>query len=105
MSDVRLTLIRLSFGLVERSSQVDIRIPLFKDENTPEFLRQNKASSINGEGGDGPLAPLQRAIPPTIHMDAMAFGMGCCCLQVTFQVCIPVHLSSVVIVLMKLSGT
>ena len=20
-----------------------------------------------------------------IHMDAMAFGMGCCCLQVTFQ--------------------
>jgi hypothetical protein len=23
-----------------------------------------------------------------IHMDAMAFGMGCCCLQCTFQVCI-----------------
>ena len=23
---------------------------------------------------------------PTIHMDAMAFGMGCCCLQVTMQV-------------------
>eukprot|EP00588_Corethron_pennatum_P000125 CAMPEP_0194298420 /NCGR_PEP_ID=MMETSP0169-20130528/60152_1 /TAXON_ID=218684 /ORGANISM="Corethron pennatum, Strain L29A3" /LENGTH=1095 /DNA_ID=CAMNT_0039048397 /DNA_START=160 /DNA_END=3448 /DNA_ORIENTATION=+ len=22
---------------------------------------------------------------PAIHMDAMAFGMGCCCLQVTFQ--------------------
>lgn len=22
-----------------------------------------------------------------IHMDAMAFGMGCCCLQVTMQVC------------------
>lgn len=22
---------------------------------------------------------------PCIHMDAMAFGMGCCCLQVTFQ--------------------
>lgn len=25
------------------------------------------------------------ALPPTIHMDAMAFGMGSCCLQVTFQ--------------------
>ena len=23
--------------------------------------------------------------PPTIHMDAMGFGMGSCCLQVTFQ--------------------
>lgn len=22
---------------------------------------------------------------PAIHMDAMAFGMGCCCLQTTFQ--------------------
>lgn len=24
-------------------------------------------------------------LPPTIHMDAMGFGMGSCCLQVTFQ--------------------
>ena len=24
-------------------------------------------------------------VPGYIHMDAMAFGMGCCCLQVTFQ--------------------
>ena len=35
-----------------------------------------------GEGGD--------TAPPhgtDVHMDAMAFGMGCCCLQVTFQVC------------------
>lgn len=22
---------------------------------------------------------------PGIYMDAMAFGMGCCCLQITFQ--------------------
>ncbi len=22
---------------------------------------------------------------PAVHMDAMAFGMGCCCLQITFQ--------------------
>eukprot|EP00588_Corethron_pennatum_P017717 CAMPEP_0194304804 /NCGR_PEP_ID=MMETSP0171-20130528/2425_1 /TAXON_ID=218684 /ORGANISM="Corethron pennatum, Strain L29A3" /LENGTH=821 /DNA_ID=CAMNT_0039056163 /DNA_START=130 /DNA_END=2591 /DNA_ORIENTATION=- len=26
-----------------------------------------------------------QSLRPAIHMDAMAFGMGCCCLQVTFQ--------------------
>jgi len=31
-----------------------------------------------------PSLDLDRVIP-AIHMDAMAFGMGCCCLQVTFQ--------------------
>lgn len=50
--------------------KVDIQIPLFRDERTPEFQE----------------ASLQESSPPTIHMDAMAFGMGCCCLQVTFQV-------------------
>ena len=29
--------------------------------------------------------PEQR--PDHIYMDAMGFGMGCCCLQVTFQAC------------------
>lgn len=45
---------------VRRGSNVNIQIPLLKDENTPESL------------GD------------FIDMDAMAFGMGCCCLQTTF---------------------
>ena len=27
----------------------------------------------------------QYNVRPAIHMDAMAFGMGCCCLQITFQ--------------------
>lgn len=48
-----------------RGAKVDIRVPLLKDECTPEF------ADGKGEG--------------QIHMDAMAFGMGCCCLQVTFQ--------------------
>lgn len=30
---------------------------------------------------------LNAALPDHIYMDAMAFGMGCCCLQMTFQVC------------------
>ena len=27
------------------------------------------------------------ALPDHIYMDAMGFGMGCCCLQITFQAC------------------
>lgn len=44
-----------------RGSKVDIRVPLFKDAKTSP-----------AEGQD-------------IKMDCMAYGMGCCCLQVTFQ--------------------
>ncbi|CAE7666942.1 GCLC [Symbiodinium pilosum] len=47
-----------------RGSKVDIRVPLFKDVNTKEF---------------------ESDTDPSIQMDCMAFGMGCCCLQVTFQ--------------------
>jgi glutamate--cysteine ligase catalytic subunit len=44
-----------------RGSKVDIRVPLFQDTATvPEA-------------------------DPSIQMDCMAFGMGMCCLQVTFQ--------------------
>lgn len=42
-----------------RGSKVDIRVPAYKAEGV--------------------------AADDTIHMDAMAFGMGQCCLQVTFQ--------------------
>lgn len=27
------------------------------------------------------------ALPDHIYMDSMGFGMGCCCLQLTFQAC------------------
>jgi glutamate--cysteine ligase catalytic subunit len=26
-------------------------------------------------------------LPDHVYMDAMGFGMGCCCLQITFQAC------------------
>lgn len=42
---------------------------MFKDENT----------KLPVEG-----APPNR--PDAVHLDAMGFGMGCCCLQLTFQV-------------------
>lgn len=45
-----------------RGSKVDIRVPLYKDSYTD---------------------PVELA--RGIEMDAMGYGMGCCCLQVTFQ--------------------
>ncbi|WWC88384.1 uncharacterized protein L201_003295 [Kwoniella dendrophila CBS 6074] len=63
-----------------RGSKVDIRVPLFIDENTtiPEGMN---ASISNGHATPAKPEPGT----PYIHMDAMAFGMGCCCLQITFQ--------------------
>lgn len=42
-----------------------------------------EALQIHGSGDD--LVRNLPGIPPSIHMDAMAFGMGCCCLQATMQ--------------------
>eukprot|EP00037_Helgoeca_nana_P001738 m.29153 g.29153 ORF g.29153 m.29153 type:complete len:756 (-) comp12085_c0_seq1:341-2608(-) len=50
-----------------RGRNVKIMVPLFKDEKTDTTPEE-------GAGGS-----------PGIFMDAMAFGMGCNCLQVTFQ--------------------
>jgi glutamate--cysteine ligase catalytic subunit len=58
-----------------RGSKVDIRVPLFRDVNTPEYQHLPAAT-------DNAVADEDK---PYIHMDAMAFGMGMCCLQVTFQ--------------------
>ena len=63
-----------------RQSKVDIRVPLFRDRNTPEF------QSAAPEGGSEPIKGTHEdPSTPSIHMDAMAFGMGMCSLQVTLQ--------------------
>jgi hypothetical protein len=36
-------------------------------------------------GDDG--ESVEAALPNHVYMDAMGFGMGCCCLQLTFQAC------------------
>ena len=69
--------------------KVDIQIPLFRDERTPEFQEASLEESSS---------------PPTIHMDAMAFGMGCCCLQVTFQVCLSWTFVLLLLLLLLLDG-
>jgi hypothetical protein len=78
--------------------------------NTPLFrgVEQESLSSmlggtiaIAGEGGSGGGTAVavkeapeevtsnefrqEETVRAAVHMDAMAFGMGCCCLQITFQ--------------------
>ncbi|CAO3666245.1 unnamed protein product [Rhizopus stolonifer] len=68
-----------------RGSKVKINMPVFRDIHTPqpfidptipwdrEFFDHDKEAK---EGA---------ALVDHIYMDAMVFGMGCCCLQITFQ--------------------
>ncbi|XP_057350293.1 glutamate--cysteine ligase catalytic subunit isoform X2 [Manis pentadactyla] len=60
-----------------RGEKVVINVPIFKDKNTPspfvEVFPEEEAAKASK--------------PNHIYMDAMGFGMGNCCLQVTFQAC------------------
>ncbi|PWW78271.1 GCS-domain-containing protein [Tuber magnatum] len=68
-----------------RGMKVAINMPIFYDENTPRpfndptidydrHLYPEDDDVRNGAAKEG-----------HIYMDAMGFGMGCCCLQITFQ--------------------
>lgn len=56
-----------------RGEKVNIKVPLFRDENTPEFLEDATARSRLPVG-------YNFEEDKQIHMDCMAFGMGMCCL-------------------------
>jgi glutamate--cysteine ligase catalytic subunit len=60
-----------------RSSKVEINIPIFFDKKTPnpfiELLPQSNEESRKAQKVNH------------IYLDAMGFGMGCSCLQMTFQ--------------------
>ena len=68
-----------------RGRKVELNVPVFKDKNTPEpfndptvnydlHLWPEDDDVRNGAAKEG-----------HVYMDAMAFGMGSCCLQITFQ--------------------
>lgn len=57
-----------------------INVPIFRDKHT-------LTPFIEDFGYHGPGEGAKAALPDHIYMDAMGFGMGCCCLQVTFQAC------------------
>uniref|UniRef100_A0A674EXM0 Glutamate--cysteine ligase n=1 Tax=Salmo trutta TaxID=8032 RepID=A0A674EXM0_SALTR len=62
-----------------RGEKVVINVPIFKDKCTPSPFVE-KFPEDDGEAA-------RAALPDHIYMDAMGFGMGNCCLQVTFQAC------------------
>jgi glutamate--cysteine ligase catalytic subunit len=68
-----------------RGRKVQVNVPIFHDKNTPKPW---KDPTVNFDKHDWPEDDDVRngAAPDDfIHMDAMAFGMGSCCLQITFQ--------------------
>jgi hypothetical protein len=72
--------------------------PMFRGVEQ-ESLSSMLGGTIAGEGGGGTAVAVKKApeevaseesrqketVRAAVHMDAMAFGMGCCCLQITFQ--------------------
>lgn len=98
---------------LRRGSKVSINVPIFHDKLTPRPFREpvppclrNITSSLphvkanacsdatsndtseSGDVGSQTLPDLLAdAKEDCIYMDAMCFGMGCSCLQVTFQAC------------------
>ncbi|KAI0017031.1 glutamate-cysteine ligase [Xylariomycetidae sp. FL0641] len=68
-----------------RGRKVQVNVPVFHDVNTPNPW---KDPTVNYDLHNWPEDDDVRngAAPDNfIHMDAMAFGMGSCCLQITFQ--------------------
>lgn len=64
-----------------RKEKVIINIPIYQDK----FTKQPFTENFKALGDDGEAE--QAAKLDHVYMDAMGFGMGCCCLQVTFQAC------------------
>ncbi|KAB5590747.1 Glutamate-cysteine ligase catalytic subunit [Ceratobasidium theobromae] len=69
-----------------RGSKVAINVPIFFDTNTPKpfidpTIPWERDIYPEDHARDG------AAKPDHIYLDAMGFGMGCCCLQITFQAC------------------
>lgn len=68
-----------------RGSKVAINVPVFRDTHTarpfvdPTVPWDRQLFPEDGEARAG------AALPDHIYLDAMGFGMGCCCLQVTLQ--------------------
>lgn len=65
-----------------RGKKVDMRLPIYRDSCTPNpFIQSYPNDSCNFSN-----APVIET-KDEVYLDCMAFGMGCCCLQITFQAC------------------
>ncbi|KAI6033155.1 glutamate-cysteine ligase-domain-containing protein [Pisolithus orientalis] len=70
-----------------RKSKVAINLPIFEDERTPRPFVDPTIPWQRDIYPEDPEAKNGAALIDHIYMDAMGFGMGCCCLQLTFQCC------------------
>eukprot|EP00834_Sanchytrium_tribonematis_P000168 NODE_4_length_77007_cov_1.156642.p8 type:complete len:578 gc:universal NODE_4_length_77007_cov_1.156642:29913-31646(+) len=64
-----------------RGHKVGINLPIFKDKNTSSPFLENLPRP---QGYQHPY-DTNEALPDHVYLDCMCFGMGCCCLQLTFQ--------------------
>ncbi|CCA66352.1 probable gamma-glutamylcysteine synthetase [Serendipita indica DSM 11827] len=70
-----------------RGSKVAINLPIYFDTNTPRPFIDPTIPKDRGIFPEDSEAQNGAALENHIYMDAMGFGMGCCCLQITFQAC------------------
>lgn len=70
-----------------RGSKVAINLPMYFDEKTPKPFIDPAIPWDRDIYPEDSEAKNGAALPDHIYLDAMGFGMGCCCLQLTFQAC------------------
>lgn len=68
-----------------RGRKVEINVPVFKDEKTASPFRDPTVDYDLHKWPEDDDVRNGAAKDDHIYMDAMAFGMGSCCLQITFQ--------------------
>ncbi|KAH6845126.1 glutamate-cysteine ligase-domain-containing protein [Chaetomium sp. MPI-CAGE-AT-0009] len=68
-----------------RGRKVQVNVPVFRDEKTPWPWHDPTVNFDLHEWPEDDDVRNGAAPENFIHMDAMAFGMGSCCLQITFQ--------------------
>lgn len=68
-----------------RGRKVEINVPIFKDVNTPVPFKDPTVDYDLHKWPEDDDVRNGAAKVDHVYMDAMAFGMGSCCLQITFQ--------------------
>ncbi|KZP05939.1 glutamate-cysteine ligase catalytic subunit [Athelia psychrophila] len=70
-----------------RGSKVAINVPIFVDTNVPRPFIDPTIPWDRDIYPEDSEAKNGAALPDHIYLDAMGFGAGCCCLQLTLQAC------------------
>ncbi|KAJ5572473.1 hypothetical protein N7450_009457 [Penicillium hetheringtonii] len=68
-----------------RGRKVELNVPVFKDTNTPSPFKDPTVNYDLHQWPEDADVRNGAAKDDHVYMDAMAFGMGSCCLQITFQ--------------------